>query len=48
MTAYNYSGARGEVSLKLKPEAWFALVDDAPEKSVAVDAGRVGGSQIHG
>jgi hypothetical protein len=43
---YNYSGARGDVSLQLKPEDWFSLVDDVAEKSVAVDSGRVGGSQF--
>ncbi len=43
---YNYSGARGEVSLKLQPEDWFALVDDDPEKMVEVDSGRVGASQF--
>jgi hypothetical protein len=43
---YNYSGARGEVSLKLQPDDWFALVDDVAEKSVEVDSGRVGGSQF--
>ena len=46
MAVYNYSGARGEVSLKLQPDDWFALVDDVAEKSVAVDSGRVGGSQF--
>jgi len=43
---YNYSGARGEVSLKLQPDDWFSLVDDVPEKSVEVDSGRVRGSQF--
>jgi len=46
VAAYNYSGARGDVSLKLQPEDWFGLVNDVAEKSVAVDAGRVGGSQF--
>ena len=32
---YNYSGARGDVSLKLQPDDWFSLVDDVAEKSVA-------------
>ncbi len=43
---YNYSGSKGEVSLKLQPDDWFSLVDDVPEKSVGVDSGRVGGSQF--
>jgi uncharacterized protein YfaS (alpha-2-macroglobulin family) len=43
---YNYSGAPGQVSLKLQPEDWFSLVDDASEKSVEVDNGRVGASQF--
>ena len=46
VAVYNYSAARGDVSLQLKPEDWFGLVDDAPEKTVAVDSGRVGGSQF--
>ena len=43
---YNYSGAHGEVNLKLQPDHWFSLVDDVPEKLVEVDSGRVGGSQF--
>ena len=43
---YNYSGGRGDVSLKLQPDDWFSLVDDVPDKSVAVDSARVGGSQF--
>jgi uncharacterized protein YfaS (alpha-2-macroglobulin family) len=43
---YNYSGARGAVSLKLKPDEWFSLVDDVAEKSLEVDSGRVGGAQF--
>ncbi len=43
---YNYSGARGDVSLHLQEEDWFSLVDDVAEKSVAVDSARVGGSQF--
>jgi alpha-2-macroglobulin-like protein len=46
VAAYNYTGARGEVSLQLQPDDWFSLVDDVPEKSVTVDSGRVGGSQF--
>jgi uncharacterized protein YfaS (alpha-2-macroglobulin family) len=43
---YNYSDARGDVSLHLQEEDWFSLVDDVAEKSVAVDSARVGGSQF--
>jgi uncharacterized protein YfaS (alpha-2-macroglobulin family) len=43
---YNYSGARGEVSLKLQRDDWFSLVDDVGEKSAEVDSGRVGGAQF--
>ncbi|MGO9008987.1 MAG: MG2 domain-containing protein [Bryobacteraceae bacterium] len=43
---YNYSGGRGDVSLKLEKEDWFSLVQDVPQKSFAVEAGRVGSSQF--
>jgi len=43
---YNYSGARGDVGLQLQADEWFSLVDDVSEKNVAVDSGRVGGSQF--
>jgi len=43
---YNYSGARGDVSLRLQEDDWFSLVDDVAEKRVAVDPARVGGSQF--
>ena len=43
---YNYSGKPGQVSLKLKREDWFSLDHDTPEKSVAAESGRVGGSQF--
>jgi uncharacterized protein YfaS (alpha-2-macroglobulin family) len=46
VAVYNYSGERGDVSLKLQPEDWFSLVDDVAEKSVAVESSRVGGSQF--
>jgi uncharacterized protein YfaS (alpha-2-macroglobulin family) len=46
VAVYNYSGARGDVSLQLHPDDWFSLVDDVAEKSVAVDSARVGGSQF--
>jgi uncharacterized protein YfaS (alpha-2-macroglobulin family) len=43
---YNYSGVSGDVRLKLKADEWFSLVEDAPEKTVAVEPDRVGGSQF--
>jgi uncharacterized protein YfaS (alpha-2-macroglobulin family) len=43
---YNYSGERGDVRLQLQKDDWFALIDDAPEKSVTVDPARVSGSQF--
>jgi uncharacterized protein YfaS (alpha-2-macroglobulin family) len=46
VAAYNYSGAKGDVSLSLHPDHWFTLVDDAAEKTVAVEPGRVGGAQF--
>jgi uncharacterized protein YfaS (alpha-2-macroglobulin family) len=46
VAVYNYSGARGDVSLKLQPDDWFSLVDDVSDKSVAVESSRVGGSQF--
>jgi len=46
VAAYNYSGAAGNVSLQLQNGDWFSLVNDVPEKNIAVDAGRAGGSQF--
>jgi alpha-2-macroglobulin-like protein len=46
VAVYNYSGTRRDVSLKLQPDDWFSLVDDVPDKSVAVESSRVGGSQF--
>ena len=46
IAVYNYSGKRGQVSLKLKPENWFSLDHDTPDKSVAAESGRVGASQF--
>jgi uncharacterized protein YfaS (alpha-2-macroglobulin family) len=43
---YNYSGSNGDVKLRLQPEDWYALVSDVPEKTVAVESGRVGASQF--
>jgi len=46
VAVYNYSAARGDVRLELKKEDWFALVEDNPSKTVAVDSGQVGASQF--
>jgi hypothetical protein len=46
VAVYNYSGARGDVSLQLHKDDWFSLVGDVPEKSVEVDPSRVGESQF--
>ncbi len=46
VAVYNYSEKRGDVSLKLQPDDWYSLVDDTSDKSVSVDAARVGGSQF--
>jgi uncharacterized protein YfaS (alpha-2-macroglobulin family) len=46
MAIYNYSGSTGDVSLHLQADSWFSLIDDADEKSVAVESSRVGGSQF--
>jgi uncharacterized protein YfaS (alpha-2-macroglobulin family) len=46
VAAYNYSGAAGNVNLHLQTDNWFSLINDVPEKTIAVDAGRVGASQF--
>ena len=46
VAVYNYSSARGDVSLKLEPDDWFSLVNDTLDKSLSVDSNRVGGSQF--
>lgn len=43
---YNYSGTTGQVSLKLTPEDWFSLDNDASEKNVSVESGHVGSSSF--
>ena len=43
---YNYSGAKGTVSLQLQPAEWYGLVEDVADKTLAVDSGRVGGAQF--
>jgi hypothetical protein len=46
VAVYNYSGARGDVRLQLRPEKWFTLAADEYEKAVHVEADRVGGSEF--
>ncbi|HKE27969.1 MAG TPA: MG2 domain-containing protein [Bryobacteraceae bacterium] len=46
VAVYNYASGRGDVSLHLQPDDWFTLVSDTPDKTLSVDAGRVGGSQF--
>jgi uncharacterized protein YfaS (alpha-2-macroglobulin family) len=46
VAVYNYSGSRGDVDLQLKPEDWFSLANDVPEKNISVDSVQVGGSQF--
>jgi len=46
VAVYNYSEGRGDVRLKFQADDWYSLVDDAADKSVAVESGRVGGSQF--
>ncbi|HTB15611.1 MAG TPA: MG2 domain-containing protein [Bryobacteraceae bacterium] len=46
VAVYNYSGAPGDVGLKLKKEDWFSLVEDTAEKTLTVEPDRVGGSQF--
>ncbi len=49
---YNYTGGAGRVKLALKREDWFSLDQDSgkqgddAEKSLEVEAGRVGGAQF--
>ena len=43
---YNYSGSRGEVSLKLQQGNWFSLDSDTADKTLNVDSGHVGSSQF--
>ena len=46
VAVYNYSGISGNADLKLEADDWFRLVEDTPEKRLAVESGRVGGSQF--
>jgi uncharacterized protein YfaS (alpha-2-macroglobulin family) len=46
VAVYNYAAERGNVSLQLKAADWFSLVNDVSGKTLAVDSGRVGGSQF--
>lgn len=46
VVVYNYTGARGDVRLELKPEDWYKLRDDVFHQNLQVDADRIGGSQF--
>jgi uncharacterized protein YfaS (alpha-2-macroglobulin family) len=46
VAVYNYSEARGEVDLALEAADWFSLAGDTADKTLAVEAGRTGGSQF--
>lgn len=46
VAAYNYTDANSEVALSLQQEDWFELVDDTSEKTIRVEAGKVGGLQF--
>ena len=43
---YNYTGSRGNVRLRLDQADWFSSGADAPEKTIAIETGRVGSSQF--
>src|SRR5205807_1809829 len=46
VAVYNYSGAGGEVRLRLQQSEWFSLAGDEADKRLNVESGRVGGSQF--
>jgi uncharacterized protein YfaS (alpha-2-macroglobulin family) len=46
VAVYNYSGAHGDANLHLQADDWFSLVEDVPDKAVAVDSAGVGASQF--
>ncbi len=46
VAAYNYTGTAGDVTLTLQQEDWFDLVGDVGEKTIRVEAGKVGGAQF--
>jgi hypothetical protein len=46
VAVYNYSGSRGDVRLRLEQSDWYSLEGDVSDKSLAVETGRVGGSQF--
>jgi hypothetical protein len=46
VAVYNYSGARGDVNLRLQGDDWYTLAEDVPDKSVTVDSDRVGESHF--
>ena len=46
VAVYNYSGAPGDVHLRLQPADWFSLNGDAPDKSLSIESGHAGGSEF--
>jgi alpha-2-macroglobulin-like protein len=46
VAVYNYSGASGEVTLRLEAGDWYGMSGDTAEKSVRVEAGKVGGASF--
>jgi hypothetical protein len=46
IAVYNYSGKRGEVSLKLQPDEWYSPDNDTPDKTLSVESDRVGSSHF--
>ena len=43
VAVYNYTEAKGKVSLRLESDQWFSLVGDVSDKSLTVNASQVGG-----
>jgi hypothetical protein len=46
VAVYNYAETKGTVRLQLQPNDWYSLPDDVPEKDLAVEPDRVGGSHF--
>jgi hypothetical protein len=46
VAVHNYAGVKANVSLQLKTDDWFTLVEDVADKTLAVDSGRATGSQF--
>ena len=46
VAVYNYAGQRGNVTLTLENDSWFALEGDPAKKSVQIESGQVGASSF--